>query len=494
MMNAPRLRMRGVCKSFGGVQALRGVELEAAVGEVHALVGENGAGKSTLMKMLSGALRPDAGVMQLDGEEYMPGGPAAARARGVAMIYQELSLAPHLSVAENVFLGREPRRGLLLDRGAMHQGVQRAAALLARADLPPEALVASLGPGQRQLVEVARALAGSARLLVMDEPTSSLSREDVAGLFAAVRRLKAEGVTVIYISHFLEEVREIADRYTVLRDGETVARGEVGRSSDAELIRAMVGRNLEEAYPRVPHQPGDAVLELRELAGGGGARADLPRSVSLTLRRGEIFGVAGLVGAGRTEMLRAVRGLDPVRSGTVRLCCVPLPPLGLLSEDRKLEGLALSLSVADNVTLSRLGPMTRWGWLSRRAQAEAAALRTAELGIKTAGPAQRVDALSGGNQQKVALARLLHEEAEVLLLDEPTRGVDVGSKAEIYRLIGHLAAAGKAVLMVSSYLPELLGVCDRIAVMHRGLLGPARETEAWSEESLLAAATRGEAA
>jgi ribose transport system ATP-binding protein len=494
MSDAPRLRMRGVCKAFGGVQALRGVDLTAAVGEVHALVGENGAGKSTLMKILAGALRPDRGTMELDGAEYAPSGPAAAHAHGVAMIYQELSLAPHLTVAENVHLGREPRRGPWLDRAKMREGASRAFELLARADVGPDQRVAALGPGPRQLVEIARALAGRARVLVMDEPTSSLARDDVARLFAAVRRLTAEGVTVIYISHFLEELREIADRYTVLRDGETVATGALAATGEAALIRAMVGRELSEAYPRIPHAAGDAVLELHELAGRGGPRGDLPRSASLTLRRGEIFGIAGLVGAGRTELLRAVRGLDPQRGGSVRACCVPSPALGLLSEDRKQEGLALALSVADNVTLSRLGPLTRWGWLDRRAQDAAAARRAEEMGVKCAGPRQPAGALSGGNQQKVALARLLHEEAAVLLLDEPTRGVDVASKAEIYRRIGELAAAGKAILMSSSYLPELLGVCDRIAVMHRGVLGPARPAAAWSAETLLEAATRGEAA
>jgi ribose transport system ATP-binding protein len=432
--------------------------------------------------------------MELDGAAYAPGGPAAARARGVAMIYQELNLAPHLTVAEYVFLGREPRRGALLARAEMRAGARRALALLAHEDLDPDARVDALGPGPRQLVEIARALAGNARLLVMDEPTSSLARDDVGRLFAAVRRLRDDGVTVIYISHFLEEVREIAGRFTVLRDGETVARGEVAATDDAGLIRAMVGRELAEAYPRVPHAPGDAVVELQQLAGRGGPRGDLPRSASLTLRRGEIFGIAGLVGAGRTETLRAIRGLDPVRAGRVRVCCAPPPRVGLLSEDRKREGLALDLPLADNVTLSHLRPLLRRGWLDRRAQDAATARLASELGIKCAGPRQAAGALSGGNQQKAALARLLHEEAEVLLLDEPTRGVDVGSKAEIYRLIGRLAAAGKAVLMVSSYLPELLGVCDRIAVMHRGVLGAARPAAEWSEEALLAAATRGEAA
>lgn len=489
-----RLRMHGVRKSFGGVEALRGVDLEVAPGEVHALIGENGAGKSTLMKVLSGALTADSGGMTLDGEGFAPSGPADARLQGVAMIYQELTLAPHLTVAENVFLGREPRRGLLLDRARMRREVSGALALLAHEGILPEMRVADLGPGPRQLVEMARALVGQARVIVMDEPTSSLARGEVERLFAVVRRLKTEGVSVIYISHFLEEVRELADRFTVLRDGETVGCGQVAATPMAELIRLMVGRELAEAYPRVAHARGGPILEVAHLAGAGGPRRDLPRAASFTLHRGEILGLAGLVGAGRTELLRALHGLDPVRSGEVRLCCVPPPRVGLLSEDRKLEGLALNLSIADNVTLSRLGPLSRWGRLNRRAQAAAAAQRSAELGIKSSGPGQLACALSGGNQQKVALARLLHEEAEVLLLDEPTRGVDVGSKAEIYRLMGRLAAEGKAILMVSSYLPELLGVCDRIAVMHRGQMGPARPTAEWSQNSLLDAATRGEAA
>jgi ribose transport system ATP-binding protein len=495
MSDAPRLRMRGVRKSFGGVHALRGVDLEVAPGEAHALIGENGAGKSTLMKILSGALAADAGSMELDGAAYAPAGPAGARSAGVAMIYQELNLAPHLSVAENVFLGREPRRGgLRLDRAAMGAEVGRAFALLAHGNIHPDARVAELGPGPRQLVEVARALIGRARVIVMDEPTSSLARSDVARLFAVVSRLKTEGVSVIYISHFLEEVREVADRFTVLRDGETVGLGAVAAVPTAEIIRMMVGRELEEAYPRVPHARGEPILEAHALAGAGGPRGDLPRAASFTLHRGEIFGIAGLVGAGRTELLRALHGLDPVRSGAVRLCCVPPPRVGLLSEDRKLEGLALALPIADNVTLSHLGPLTRWGRLDRRAQAAAAARWSAELGIKCTGPAQLAGALSGGNQQKVAFARLLHEQADVLLLDEPTRGVDVGSKAEIYRLMGRLAAQGKALLVVSSYLPELLGVCDRIAVMHRGVLGPARAASGWTAAALLDAATRGEAA
>lgn len=494
MSGSARLRMHGVRKSFGGVHALRGVDLEVAAGEVHALIGENGAGKSTLMKVLAGAEQPDAGEMLLDAEAYAPAGPAAARRHGVAMIYQELSLAPHLTVAENVFLGRERRKGARLDRAGMRAEACAALELLGHADLSPDARVAALGPAQRQLVELARAIVGRARVIVMDEPTSSLTRTDVERMFAVVRRLKSEGVSLIYISHFLEEVREIADRFTVLRDGETVGRGAVATTSDAEIIRLMVGRELAEAYPRVPHACGAAILEVRSLAGAGGPRADLPRDATLTLHRGEILGLAGLVGAGRTELLRTLAGLERVRSGAVRLCCVPPPRLGLLSEDRKQEGLALALPIADNVTLSRLQPLTRWGRLDRRAQAAAAAGRAAELGIKCSGPAQAAGALSGGNQQKVAFARLLHEEADVLLLDEPTRGVDVGSKAEIYRLMGELAARGRALLVVSSYLPELLGVCDRIAVMHRGVLGPARSASEWTADLLLEAATRGEAA
>ncbi len=489
--------MTGVTKRFGSTQALCGVDLALHAGEVHALVGENGAGKSTLMKVLSGAVRPDAGRMLLDGRPYAPGGPLGARRRGVAMIYQELALAPHLTVEANVMLGLEVSRFGILRRGEHRRRVREALAVLEHAEIDPDSPVACLNTASQQIVEIARALLVQVRVLVLDEPTSSLTQQDAQRLFTLMRHLRERGVTIVYISHFLEEVQAVADRFTVLRDGQSVGGGSVQDFAQEHIIELMVGRSLVEQFPRVPHTPGEPILELKTLSG-----VELPLDVSLTVRRGEVFGIAGIVGAGRTELLRAVFGLDPVRSGEVRIKTVSAARtslrqrmrqgLGFLSEDRKEEGLALIQSIADNLTYSRLGPYSRFGWLSlgQRRQAVMAWLR--RLSVRCAGPDQLVGELSGGNQQKVALARLLHQEADVLLLDEPTRGVDIGSKAEIYRLIGELAAQGKAILFVSSYLPELLGVCDRLAVMTRGRLSPARSVGDWTPEQVMAQATGGQ--
>ncbi len=498
-MNGPApvlLRMRGVRKSFGAVTALDGVDLEVRGGEVHALVGENGAGKSTLMKVLSGAHAPDAGTMELLGVPFRPRNPSDARARGVAMIYQELTLAPHLTVEENVMLGREQARLGFLKRRPMRAAVAEALRALDQAEIPPGRRVADLGPGARQMVEVARALVGEARVIVMDEPTSSLSRRDSERLFAVIERLKERGLAVIYISHFLEEVNRVAGRFTVLRDGKTVGGGVLPGATVAEIIELMVGRTLAEVYPAVPRQPGEVLLRVEGLSGD-----PLPLLAGFELRRGEILGIAGLVGAGRTEMLRALFGLNAVAAGRITVagaCDGGAPPrrrlaqgVGLLSESRKEEGLAVNLSVAVNATLSRLAPFTRWGWLSRARQARAVSRWIERLGIRCRGPWQPVRELSGGNQQKTALARLLHHDVDVLLLDEPTRGIDVGSKTEVYRLMGELAAAGKAILFVSSYIPELLGVCDRIAVMHRGRLLPPRPARDWTDTLLLDEAARG---
>ncbi len=488
--------MRGVTKRFGAAVALDGVDLEVRAGEVHALVGENGAGKSTLMKVLSGAHVPDEGEMELFGRRYSPVGPLAALRSGVAMIYQELNLAPHLTVEQNVMLGREATLHGVVRRRTMRAEVERALAFLGHPDIEPRRRVGELGPGARQLVEIARALVGEARIVVLDEPTSSLSQTDVERLFAVIARLRERGVAIVYISHFLEEVERVADRYTVLRDGKSVASGSLASTSVETILRHMAGRDLDEFFPRVPHEPGEAILVLDALAG-----RDLPREASLVLRRGEILGLAGLVGAGRTELLRALFGLDPVRSGEVRLAGALLPSgrpreslrrgMGLLSEDRQEEGLALSRSIAENVTLSRLSPFVRFGRLDRAARDAHVASWIERLGIRARSPSQPTRELSGGNQQKVALARLLHHDVDVLLLDEPTRGIDVASKVEVYRWIGELARAGKALLVVSSYLPELLGVCDRIAVMHRGRLGSARAADEWTQTSILDEATRG---
>ena len=487
--------MRGVVKAFGPVQALGGVDLEVRAGEVHALLGENGAGKSTLMKVLSGAYRADGGELVLEGRPYAPRGPQEARARGVAMIYQELALALDLTVEENIVLGAEPRSGPAVDRAARRALAERALARLGEGAPAPDARVAELGPGPRQLVEIARALASEARVIVFDEPTSSLSRRDAEHLFAVVERLRDEGTSVIWIGHFLEEIQRVADRWTVLRDGSTVGTGDVAGTDPSTWVTLMAGRAVEEFFPPREATPGEALLELDALAG-----VPTPDSASLALRRGEILGLAGLVGAGRTELLRALFGLDAVRSGRVRLGGADLGTgtpaqridqgFGLASEDRKAEGLALERSIAFNLTLSR--PVAARGVLRPAEERGAVERWIASLGVRCRDGAQSIGELSGGNQQKVALARLLHQDADVLLLDEPTRGVDVGAKVEIYRLLGELAAQGKALLVVSSYFPELLGICDRIAVMHRGRLGAARPASEWTETTLLDAAARGE--
>jgi ribose transport system ATP-binding protein len=487
--------MTGISKRFGSTHALRGVDFELRPGEIHAVVGENGAGKSTLMKVLSGAVTPGSGLMTLDGLPYRPSGPQEARQRGVAMIYQELTLAPHLTVEANVMLGLEQSRFGFLRRAEHRRRVQEALAVLEHPEIQPETPVTRLGPAAQQLVEIARALILDVRVLVLDEPTSSLGRTDVERLFSLMRRLRDRGVSLVYISHFLEEVQEVADRFTVLRDGQSVGGGAVRDFAPERIIELMVGRSLTEQFPRVPHDIGAPVLEIKDLAG-----IELPRGVSLTLHRGEILGIAGIIGAGRTELLRAIFGLDPVQAGEVIVRMVrsagSTSPqariddgIGLLSEDRKSEGLALTQSITDNLTYSRLKSYSLAGWLHLGRRRQAVEHWLAKLNVRCAGPEQPVGELSGGNQQKVALGRLLHQQADVLLLDEPTRGVDVASKAEIYRLIGELAAQGKAVLFVSSYLPELLGVCDRLAVMSRGKLSAVRAAGDWNAEQVMAFAT-----
>jgi ribose transport system ATP-binding protein len=474
------------------------VDIAVARGEIHALVGENGAGKSTLLKILAGALSKDAGEMLLDGARYHPRSPEDARRAGVAMVYQELSLCPHMSVAENVLLGVEPARFGFVRRDELRSRAAAAIAQLAAdggdAAIDPDARAGDLPPAAQQLVEIARALAVSeCRVLILDEPTSSLARAEVERLFAVLRRLRDRGVSVLYVSHFLEEVQEIAGAYTVLRDGRTAGAGAMEGTEPAALVEKMAGRAVDTLFPRSERTAGDVILEVSDLAG-----ASKPKRASLSLRRGEVLGIAGLVGAGRTELLRAVFGLDPVRRGVVKVAAHvgPASPrrrlaqgVGLLSEDRKGEGLATRMSIADNLTLStlpRLGPL---GFVRGALQRAASQRWIDELGIRCRGPTQRVGELSGGNQQKVALARLLHHDVDVFLLDEPTRGIDVGSKAQIYALVDRLARDGKAVLVVSSSLPELLGVCDRVAVMRRGELGQARPARELDEHALLLEAT-----
>jgi ribose transport system ATP-binding protein len=496
-VTTPRLSLRDLRKSFGSTVALDGVDLEAGAGEVHAVLGENGAGKSTLMKILAGVVPPDGGSVALDGARWAPRGPADARARGLAMVHQELALCPHLDVAANVALGIEPTRfGFVRSRETARLVADALAGAFGRdRAIDPRARVAELSLADRQLVEIARALAtaraggGALRVLVLDEPTSSLGARDVERLFALVRELAAGGTTVLYVSHFLEELARIAARFTVLRDGKSVRSGDVGATPIDDIVRAMAGREVDRAAPRTPRAPGEVLVRARDLAG-----ARLPVEASFELRRGEVLGIAGLVGAGRTELLRVLFGLDRVARGEIRMGAVagPASPwkrlaqgVGFASEDRKAEGLATSLSVAENLTLSKLGPSGPS--LPRRSRA-AAVRWIAELSIKCSGPDQRVVELSGGNQQKVQIARLLHHGVDVLLLDEPTRGIDVASKAQIARLVDALAAEGKAVVLVSSWLPELLQMADRIAVMRRGRLGAARPVGECDEASLLSEA------
>jgi len=491
----PRFEMRGIKKAFGATVAVDGVDLSVLPGEVCAIVGQNGAGKSTLMAILSGAIQPDAGAMTLDGAPYTPLHPLDARRAGVAMIYQELSLAPHLSVAENILLGMEPARFGLIKREEMRRTASEVLARLGHPEIAIDAPVGGLSPAGQQLVEIGRALAVGCRVLVLDEPTSSLAQADTRRLFALIAALKRSGHAIVYISHFIEEVKEVADRIVVLRDGRIVGGGRASDMAPPEIVRLMVGRSVETLYPRSPRARGESILELSDFG---------PPGATFTLHRGEIIGIAGLLGAGRTRFLRALFGLEAVRGGRVRLgrwsgAAHPherwQQGMGFLSEDRKEEGLAPGLSIANNLTLSRLEGLGPGPLVLPRHQNRAATRWMERLDIRSRGPRQPVSELSGGNQQKVAMARLLHHDVDVFVLDEPTRGIDVASKAQIYELIDALvserpgASAPRAVLMVSSYVPELLGLCDRVAVMCRGRLSEPRPVDELTEHGLMLEAT-----
>jgi ribose transport system ATP-binding protein len=494
-VKVPRLLIHGVGKTFGATRAVQDVDLTVQAGEVMALVGENGAGKSTLMKILAGSLRADTGTIQLDGEPFHPGNPQVARRAGVAMIYQELSLAPHLTVEENIFLGREPTRWGLIREKEIRRRTREILRFFEHPDIRFDVPVGRLPMAGQQLVEITRALTGECRILILDEPTSSLNRQDTQKLFELIRLLKIRGLAIIYISHFIEEVQKIADRVTILRDGRTVGTYPINEITSSQIVSLMIGRDLRELYPRSPRQAGEVLLEVNALAG-----KRRPLAASFELHRGEVLGIAGLVGAGRTELLRILMGLAPLRQGSIRfgIYAGPASPLrrwkqgmGFLSEDRKSEGLTLSRSIADNITLTRLrglGPLGLiWPWR----QEQRAGYWMERLGIRARHPRQPVQELSGGNQQKVALARLLYHDCDVLLLDEPTRGVDVAAKASIYQFIDDQVRANeegkpaKAILMVSGYLPELLGICDRIAVMHRGTLRPPQAVRDLTEHDLM---------
>lgn len=492
MTNQPAaLSIHGISKSFPGVRALDGVTFDVRAGEVHALVGENGAGKSTLLKILSGALDPDEGEVRLGGQLLPPSSPAARRRAGIAMVYQELPLVPAMTVAENVFLGNEPTRagGLLLDRSSLRA---RAKALLAElgVSLDVDATVEGLGPGARQLVEIAKALAVRAKVLLLDEPSASLSAQDFERLCEIIKKLAAQGAGIVYISHRLEEIFRLADRVTVLRDGKTVSTNKIGEIDRNQIISRMVGRDLREEYPPIDWTPGEEVLRVENLTKPG-----LFNNISFTLNRGEILGFAGLVGAGRTEVAMAVAGAIPAASGRIfvnsREANITNPAsalslgIGLLTEDRKTLGIIPQRPIRENTTLAALEKISKFGILRMSAERAQVAEKMRELDVRASSMEQAIVDLSGGNQQKVLLGRMLHRGSKILIVDEPTRGVDVGARAEIYARLKALALEGSAIWMISSDLPEVLGMSHRVVVMRGGVIAGILDRKTANPESVM---------
>ncbi|MEU0334386.1 sugar ABC transporter ATP-binding protein [Streptomyces sp. NPDC006193] len=491
---APVLALKGVSKSFGAVRALRDVSLELLPGEVHALAGENGAGKSTLIKILAGVHRPDSGQVLLDGKPVVLHGPGDARDAGIAVIHQEPTLFPDLSIAENIFMGRRPKRTY----GRIDHPATRAAttALMRRLGvrIDPDRPARGLSIADQQMVEIAKALSTDARVLIMDEPTAALTGSEVARLFGVVRTLRDHGAAVLFVSHRLEEIFEICRRVTTLRDGALVAGEPLAGMTEDDLVRRMVGRDLAELYPEREATPGEVALRVRRLT-----REGVFTDVSFEVRRGEIVGLAGLVGAGRTEVARAVFGVDRWDAGEVEVAgrrltggapsAAMAAGLALVPEDRRAQGLVTSLSVERNIGLTGLRTTVRAGLVDRGAERGRARDWALKLQVKYTRLADAVSTLSGGNQQKVVLAKWLATGPQVLIVDEPTRGIDVGTKAEVHRLLGELAADGVAVLMISSDLPEILGMADRVLVMHEGRITAEIPRAEATEEAVMAAAT-----
>lgn len=502
-----QLTLRDITKQYGPTTALEGLDLEIIGGRCLALVGENGAGKSTLLKIISGQTRPDRGEMQLSGEAFRPTGPRDALRRGVAIVHQELCLAPHLSVEANIMLGREPNRLGWRSAGKCDRKAREILAELDYADLNLRTPVGKLGPGVRQIVEIGRALASDARILLLDEPTSSLTEADSERLFQVMDRLKKRGLAIVFISHALEEVNRVADSIAVLRDGRLVRVAPKPDWDERSIISAMVGRAIEDLYPektgiggeslKLKEHKNEIAMELDSISG-----KTLPRRVSLKVARGRVLGIAGLIGSGRTETARVAMGLASQGGGTLKLVGRTVAAkkstrwriqhgLGLLSEDRAGEGLALARTIEENILYSTMGRSARFGFIKAAAARRRANDWVKRLGVKCHSIKQPVRRLSGGNQQKVALARLFEQQGDILILDEPTRGVDVGAKVEIYKLVRQQAAEGRALVVISSYLPELMGVCDDLAVMHEGELSPIRPVGEWTQEEVMHWATAG---
>ncbi len=496
----PLVCVNKLCKSFPGVRALHNIQFDLMPGEVHALMGENGAGKSTLMKILAGVYKRDSGDILCDGQPVDFHNPREAQAAGIGIIHQELQLMNHLSVAQNIFIGREPRGrlGVFLDEDKLNA---QAREILARmhVKIDPRAIVGSLTVARQQMVEIAKALSYESRVLIMDEPTSALNDAEIAELFRIIRELKNRGVGVVYISHKMDELKQIADRVTVMRDGEYVATVTAKDTTVEAVIGMMVGRTLSEAAPLKPRaDDGEVALEVKHLNAG-----PLVRDVSFVLRRGEILGFAGLMGAGRTEVARAVFGADPVESGETIVKGKPVSirtpsdavahGIGYLSEDRKRYGLATGMDVESNIVMSSLREFLSLHFFLRRAQIRKTATRfIGLLAIRTPSPTQPVALLSGGNQQKVVIAKWLERDCDVLFFDEPTRGIDVGAKSEIYKLLRSLADQGKAIVMISSELPEILRMSDRVVVMCEGRITGELTAAQATQERIMQLATQRE--
>jgi ABC-type sugar transport system ATPase subunit len=486
----PFLEFHGLTKRFPGVLALDGVGFGVERGTCHALIGENGAGKSTLGKILAGVHTADSGEIRLDGKVIAPHSPLAARELGVAMVHQELAFCPNMSVAENLCLGDLPRRAGFVQWAELRA---RAKAMLATvgADIDPDVIIGTLSTGREQLVQIAAAVGTGAKVIVMDEPTSSLSASETAELFKLVRELKARGITLIYISHRLEELFALCDNITVLRDGKHVATERIPETTPQRVVTQMIGRELLIATPNhLAREPGAERLQVKSLASPG-----LFSDINLTVRAGEIVGVAGIVGAGRSEVVQAIFGLDPAATGTITVDGKLLQPgsiesalaagVGLVPEDRKRQGLVLGLNCRENTSLATLPALSRLGWVNRAAEHTLTQRYSQRLRVKAPSLESITAGLSGGNQQKIALAKWLARSCDVLLIDEPTRGVDVGAKAEIYQLLDELACEGKALLVVSSELPELIGLCRRILVMREGRIAGEVARADFSEATLM---------
>jgi len=489
MVDAPVLEMRHIRKAFPGVVALDDVDFDLRRGEVHILLGENGAGKSTLMKILSGAYQKSAGQIVFDGQDVEIRNPKHAQTLGISTIYQEFNLIPHLSAGENIFLGREPRRFGLINQRAIFQAATRALNGLGLT-LDPHKLIKELKVAEQQMIEVAKALSLDARILIMDEPTAALSEHEIKELFAIIRSLRDKGVSIVYISHRMEELFEIGDRVTVLRDGRTVGTYDVREMSKSELIRLMVNRELTELFPKERAELGPEVLRVEGLNTQGGLN-----DINFSLRKGEVLGIAGLLGAGRTELARAIFGLDKIASGVISINgsqqrigsprAAINSGIGFLTEDRKSQGLVLPLSVRENLCLASVDKFSRWGLMNAQQEQQAADRYVKDLRIKTPSLNQKVVYLSGGNQQKVVLSKWLCCKSEVFIFDEPTRGVDVGAKAEIYQLMNRLTASGVAIIMISSEMLEVLGMSDRILVMRGGRITGEFSAEEATQERVL---------